>query len=96
MCTEDNQKPFPHLYTKLPVVTMCTIKMYAMQNQVSILNSSHGDDTTDYEMCRMESQLFPDHLKWVLNTDFFSNMMGFPVMSNKTLRLKTEISWTLG
>jgi len=29
---------------------MRTIKMYAMQNQVSILNSSTDDDTTGYEL----------------------------------------------
>ena len=71
MCREANQKLIPHLHTNVPVVTMHTIKMYAMQNQVSILNSSSGDDTTGYELCRMESQLFPDHLKWEINRDFF-------------------------
>jgi len=46
MCREANQKLFPYLHTKLPVVTMRTIKMYAMQNQVSTFNSSSGDDKT--------------------------------------------------
>jgi len=50
MCREANQKLIPYLHTNVPVVTMRTIKMYAMQNQVSILNSSSRDDTTGYEL----------------------------------------------
>ena len=46
MCREVKQKLIPYLHTNVPVVTMRTIKMYAMQNQVSTFNSSSGDDKT--------------------------------------------------